>query len=190
MKNNYDKILKAATRLINKRGYHGTSIQMIAEKAGVSKAGVLYHFKSKEMLLLSVVKEHVQSGAYELMLIVKEEKFSGMEKLKVFIRHQLKQIAEKGDTFNIYMSESSHFGKQNRKLYRDSKRMYLTLVKEIIEQAQKENGTPFDKLDSELAAFAILGMCGWAMMWYKNKGRFSIDEISDQFYQLVKEKIF
>lgn len=32
-------------------GYHATSLQQIADRAGVSKATVLYHFRSKEELL-------------------------------------------------------------------------------------------------------------------------------------------
>lgn len=32
-------------------GYHGTSLQLIADRAGVSKASVLYHYPSKEVLL-------------------------------------------------------------------------------------------------------------------------------------------
>jgi AcrR family transcriptional regulator len=36
-------------------GYQGTSLQTIAERAGVSKASVLYHYSSKEQLLEAVL---------------------------------------------------------------------------------------------------------------------------------------
>jgi len=36
-------------------GYSATSLQRIAEKAGMSKASVLYHFESKELLLADIV---------------------------------------------------------------------------------------------------------------------------------------
>ncbi|WBU39296.1 TetR/AcrR family transcriptional regulator [Homoserinibacter sp. YIM 151385] len=36
-------------------GYHATSLQQIAQRAGVSKASVLYHFASKEVLLEAAV---------------------------------------------------------------------------------------------------------------------------------------
>jgi AcrR family transcriptional regulator len=41
----------AALQEFASAGYHGTSIQAIADRAGVSKASVLYHFASKEALL-------------------------------------------------------------------------------------------------------------------------------------------
>ncbi|MDI1335944.1 MAG: helix-turn-helix domain containing protein, partial [Lacunisphaera sp.] len=36
-------------------GYSGTSLQRIAELAGVSKSSVLYHFESKEHLLEAAI---------------------------------------------------------------------------------------------------------------------------------------
>lgn len=49
-------ILDAAASLIAERGYRGTTILAVAEKAGVTDAGVLYHFKTKQDLLLTVLK--------------------------------------------------------------------------------------------------------------------------------------
>jgi TetR/AcrR family transcriptional regulator len=41
-------------------GYHATSIQQIADRAGVSKATVLYHFASKEALLESALAPAIE----------------------------------------------------------------------------------------------------------------------------------
>jgi TetR/AcrR family transcriptional regulator len=46
---------RVALREFAAAGYHGTSIQLIAERAGVSKASVLYHYTSKEQLLEAVL---------------------------------------------------------------------------------------------------------------------------------------
>jgi AcrR family transcriptional regulator len=50
-----DDIRRAALEEFAAAGYHGTSLQHIAERAGVSKATVLYHFASKELLLESAL---------------------------------------------------------------------------------------------------------------------------------------
>ena len=51
-------ILEATMRLLAARGVHGTSLDAVAEAAGVAKSSVLWHFGSKEELLLRVA-EHV-----------------------------------------------------------------------------------------------------------------------------------
>jgi AcrR family transcriptional regulator len=46
-----DELRRVALELFASSGYHATSLQHIAEVAGVSKASVLYHYSSKEVLL-------------------------------------------------------------------------------------------------------------------------------------------
>lgn len=47
--------MEAAERLFSEHGYGGTSIQDIARCAGVSKANVFHHFKSKDALYRAVL---------------------------------------------------------------------------------------------------------------------------------------
>jgi AcrR family transcriptional regulator len=51
-------IVDAALALFSTHGYRGTSVAAVAEKAGVTDAGVLYHFKTKADLLLAVLAHH------------------------------------------------------------------------------------------------------------------------------------
>ena len=50
-----DRILGVALELFRERGYEGTSIRDIAERMGMTKAAVYYHFPSKEELLVDVL---------------------------------------------------------------------------------------------------------------------------------------
>lgn len=52
-----NRILAAASSLMAEFGGRGTSIAAIAERAGLTDAGVLYHFKTKKDLLLAVVEQ-------------------------------------------------------------------------------------------------------------------------------------
>ena len=49
------RILAAAQRLLTRNGGRGTSLGQIAREAGVSPAGLLHHFESKEHLLHAVL---------------------------------------------------------------------------------------------------------------------------------------
>ncbi|MFD7661611.1 TetR/AcrR family transcriptional regulator [Streptomyces sp. NPDC059788] len=50
-------ILQAAMGLIAERGYRGTSLAAVAERAGLTQQGLLHHFPSKELLLVGVLEE-------------------------------------------------------------------------------------------------------------------------------------
>ncbi|MGA8257313.1 MAG: TetR/AcrR family transcriptional regulator [Nocardioides sp.] len=49
------RFIDAALDLFVEHGYNGTSLQMIGDRLGVSKAAVTYHFKSKDELIGAVV---------------------------------------------------------------------------------------------------------------------------------------
>ena len=51
-----DRLLSAAVALFAERGFHGTSIRDIAERAGVNVAAGHYHYGSKEGLYLAVLR--------------------------------------------------------------------------------------------------------------------------------------
>jgi AcrR family transcriptional regulator len=49
------RILAVAQRLLTRNGGRGTSLSQIAQEAGVSPAGLLHHFESKEQLVHAVL---------------------------------------------------------------------------------------------------------------------------------------
>jgi AcrR family transcriptional regulator len=49
------RILAVAQRLITRNGGRGTTLSQIAQEAGVTTAGLLHHFESKEQLLHAVL---------------------------------------------------------------------------------------------------------------------------------------
>ncbi|HET7421647.1 MAG TPA: TetR/AcrR family transcriptional regulator [Candidatus Dormibacteraeota bacterium] len=49
-------LLRSTYRLISERGVHRVSLEDIAQLAGVSKGLVLYHFKTKERLVLATMR--------------------------------------------------------------------------------------------------------------------------------------
>lgn len=50
-------VFEAAAREFGERGYDATRVDRIAERAGVNKAMLYYHFRSKEGLYLEVVRD-------------------------------------------------------------------------------------------------------------------------------------
>ncbi|PJJ77526.1 TetR family transcriptional regulator [Sediminihabitans luteus] len=51
-----EEILQAAIRTFGSKGYHNGSLTEVAEQVGITHAGVLHHFGSKDKLLIEVLE--------------------------------------------------------------------------------------------------------------------------------------
>ncbi|GII05611.1 TetR/AcrR family transcriptional regulator [Planobispora takensis] len=51
-----EEILKAATELIAASGFKGVTLEAFAEACGMTKAGLLHHFRSRDDLLIAVLE--------------------------------------------------------------------------------------------------------------------------------------
>ncbi len=87
----HEQILAQAKKLFVERGYKGLSMREIAEAAGLSKAGLYYHFKDKEDLFLAILLESIAALG---KLTAKARAYPGTSKTK--IRYFLELIAAEG----------------------------------------------------------------------------------------------
>ena len=51
-----DAVLRAAAQLFNDKGYHATSLDMVAERLSVTKPTLYYYVRSKEEILFECVR--------------------------------------------------------------------------------------------------------------------------------------
>ncbi|TMR98922.1 TetR/AcrR family transcriptional regulator [Nonomuraea basaltis] len=51
-----ERLIDVAVRLFTQRSFAGTSLQMIADELGITKAAVYHHFRTREELLTAVVE--------------------------------------------------------------------------------------------------------------------------------------
>lgn len=56
-------MLEAAEQIFSEKGYDGTRVDDIAERAGVNKAHLYYYFESKEDILKSLIEARVHESA-------------------------------------------------------------------------------------------------------------------------------
>lgn len=66
-----ESLIEAAAKAFPRAGYHGTSVEQIAEEAGFSKGAVYSNFESKEDLFLAVFTQYIRKN-----LAITEERVS------------------------------------------------------------------------------------------------------------------
>jgi AcrR family transcriptional regulator len=83
-----DEVLAAAARVFAQRGFHGTSLDAIAEEAGFSRGAVYYNFADKEELFLELLDRRCAERAQDL-----REVFAGTDETDVEATNRQAQIA-------------------------------------------------------------------------------------------------
>jgi TetR/AcrR family transcriptional regulator, cholesterol catabolism regulator len=185
MKSSREKIIDAAIDLICEKSYHGTSIQMIAKKVGITKSTIFHHFENKEAILLAILDLSLPQPMYRLTMLVNDDSLTGREKLKKFIKLQMEVVAKKGDLLSISLREEVYLSEQNAKIHVEGRKHYARLVREIIKQIQREEHNRFAGMSSSIVANAVLGICNWGIRWYKEDGPISLDEVCEQLFRII-----
>ena len=182
--NQYEKILRVSADLISQKGYHGVSLQQIANKTKLHKSSLFHYFKNKEELILRILEASVDQASAKLGKLVGNKELTPKEKLRKAIEEHLTSLlTEHRANATIYLNELRGLSRKNQKEYLTKRKRYQKDFEKIIEGMKGEGY--FQGLDPKIVTAGILGMLNWTARWYKKTGRLTIEEISDNFYRMV-----
>jgi TetR/AcrR family transcriptional regulator len=102
--NNEFQILAAAEEVFAQHGYNGTTLDLIAERAGLSKQNLLYYFPSKKLLYQSVL-ESVLDNWLEFMALLDQPGKDPATKLEHYIRGKIEFSRTRPNGSKVYANE-------------------------------------------------------------------------------------
>src|SRR5690348_12993074 len=88
------RIQAVALELFTEKGYEATSLREIAERLGVTKAALYYHFKTKEDIVASLMEDRVEAMT-ELLDWAKGQPHT-RELRREFVRRYAQQLHDSG----------------------------------------------------------------------------------------------
>jgi TetR/AcrR family transcriptional regulator len=149
------RIASAARRLFAERGYAGTSMADVAAAAGVSKATVFHHYRSKRRLYESLIAEAVVGFREQMMPLIATE--SGLQDgLRSFTAAHVRRLAKLRGTMRLVMREMVDGSPDSRKvLSSGGVAQNFALVVQALRQAQARGQIRADA-DPGLAAFVLM----------------------------------
>jgi AcrR family transcriptional regulator len=176
------EIFAAALRLFQAKGYHGASMQDLADAVGMQKASLYYYFRSKEELLVRVCERGTGAFTQELNEIVASD-LSAAEKLRRAIACHLVALCEQLDLFSVFLREQKFLGDGEKKKLRGEGKRHAELLATILQQGVSSG--EFRDVNVTVTTLAILGMCNWLYEWYSPDGALTPHEIAALFSELV-----
>ena len=132
---NAEHILKAATQLFASLGYEGTSLQAIAERVGVTKQTLLYHYPSKETLRRAVIEQLFGHFGERLPQML-EAVTSGHGRFEALTRELSQFFEADPDRARLLVRELLDDPEGMRRVLADNLRPWVLLVGQYIRQGQ------------------------------------------------------
>lgn len=83
------RILSSAERAFSEKGFSGTSMESVAELAGISKQNLIYYFDNKELLYRRVLQDILDLWI-EKMTLIEDQDASPSDVISVYIREKLR----------------------------------------------------------------------------------------------------
>jgi AcrR family transcriptional regulator len=154
-----DRILVAAAHLYALRGYEGTSIREIAERAGVTKPLIYYHFASKERLYGGLFRRALDYALQEVEKVLSGET-TATGRLKGLIRAQVALARRAPEIYGFVHGVLTMPGLLPLGFdYKEEGRRYLSRFHQVVTEGKRSG--EFRDLPSEMviaAPFSVLGI--------------------------------
>jgi AcrR family transcriptional regulator len=149
------RILEIAARLFARQGFSGVSLQAIAERVGITKPSLLYHFPSKEQLREEVLRDLFEHWATRIPNLLRavatgEGRFEAlMDELSSFFR-------EDPDRARLLIREIMDRPDEMRASIASSLGPLVTLIADTMRKGQS-SGLLRDDVDPE--AYVLNAIC-------------------------------
>jgi AcrR family transcriptional regulator len=147
------RILNTATEMFLENGYKNTKMNEIAKKLGVSKGALYQYYKSKEDLLIDVIKSGAQFRRSSVFNKMTLEQLSHLP-TKGYFQKMIK-TTNKVDKFGV---EVAGIALQSPELMKGMRNFYLeevNIIQEYFEKA-KEAGIIKPDTNTRVAAVSVL----------------------------------
>jgi len=153
------RILAAAQRLMTRNGSKGTSLGQIAREAGVSPAGLLHHFESKDQLLHAVLDARDADD-----LAAADFSLSPVEQLERVVE-RYKRAPELIGTFAVLLTENLNPDAPLHDRFLDRYRAAVEIIASGIQRGQRAGKYHLD-LDPAVKATEIVAfLTGMETSW-------------------------
>jgi AcrR family transcriptional regulator len=185
------QIMETAEMLFAEKGFNGTSVRDIADKAHVNLAMISYYFGSKDKLLEALFTYRGEQSKLKLESMIEDKQLSSMEKMNTLIDHYIDKIMAQPCFSRIMVREQvlSHTGFTSQLIFQMKKRNQ-ELIAKLIHDGQKK-GEIKKNIDIPLMMATLIGTCNNMVAtqhYYKElNGLQSMTE--EDFQKHIKKKL-
>jgi AcrR family transcriptional regulator len=177
-------IAKIAVDVFSTKGYKESSLQDIASKGKLSKAGIYHYFKSKSDLLFYILLKQTNHGLQLLedcLAMTVREQLTPLLSFEKLIRLYTEEILDKHKIALLILRERHQLVGTNKKILTEKERAIFRLLRDNLKQVPNRK----KKINVNLMSFQIMSMIHWMGYWYDPKGTLSRRGVVDQMMSVI-----
>ncbi|MFG3344878.1 TetR/AcrR family transcriptional regulator [Streptomyces sp. NPDC048018] len=186
------KLYEAAVTLIAEQGFSATTVDEIAERAGVAKGTVYYNFKSKTELFEELLRHGVSLLAASLRAAAEETAERGgtrIEALDAMIKAGLVFIQRYPAFTQLYVAELWRTGRAWNSTLLVVRQEAVAVVENVLREGVAA-GEFTDGIDVPLTASALVGMVLVAALdWQAFQSERSLDDVHAALSRLLHGRV-
>jgi AcrR family transcriptional regulator len=157
-----DRILKAAARCFNEKGYSGTSLKDVSRHLGLTDAALYYYVRNKEELVYQCYLRAAELGS-EAMDRGRAEGTTGLDQARLYIRYHVEiMVGDRGPV--AIMSEIPSLKREHRDEILDVSRRHSAGFEAML-QAGIEDGS-IAPCNVRMTGNAVMGALNWIPKWF------------------------
>ncbi|MFD8212095.1 TetR/AcrR family transcriptional regulator [Streptomyces sp. NPDC059695] len=186
------KLYEAAVTLIAEQGFSATTVDEIAERAGVAKGTVYYNFKSKTELFEELLRHGVSLLTASLRTAAEETAVRGgsrIDALDAMIRAGLVFIDRYPAFTQLYVAELWRTNRAWNSTLLVVRQEAVAVVEGVLREAVAA-GELSEEIDVQLTAAALVGMVLVAALdWQAFQSERSLDDVHAALSRLLHGRV-
>lgn len=165
-----EAILSEAATLFNEQGYHDTRLRDVADRLGVVKTTISYHFRSKEALLLELYEQ--SCDAFDADLEPESSEENGFERLVGWLhrsgRRQRAALIGEGRAL-VSIRDINGLGNTEQERIQRRIKVHMSGIRTLLAAGVEDGSISVQSLDASSLFF--FGMQSWIANWLANSPR-------------------
>jgi AcrR family transcriptional regulator len=169
-----EKILAAALEVFSSKGFHGATVDEVAERAGLGKGTVYRHFSSKRELFSELIRAKV-AELEEAVTGAIDPRADVLEIIETYLRVYFGFFDRNRNLYKVLVQEQSDFGAEVKALYIGNILRKVPLLRRKILQAGKSGY--LKPINFHTVFYGVMGFIdGVIQKWLASDGRYSLVE--------------
>jgi AcrR family transcriptional regulator len=187
-----EKILTASLEVFSAKGFHGTTVDEIAERAELGKGTVYRHFHSKKGLFSELIRSKVAELEQAVAGAI-DPRADVLEFIEAYLRIYFAFFDRNRNLYKVLIQEQSDFGAEVKALYIGNILKKVPLLKRKILQATKSG--LLKQMDFHTVFYGVMGFIDGIMQkWLASDGEYSLVDdlptvIETVFYGFVNPEL-
>jgi len=179
-----DDLTREAARLFAERGFHGTSMDALAQALGVQKGSLYSLTGSKQQLLYETMRSGAE--AFHAALDDVPEDAPAVERVRDALRGHLRVVAEQLDVATVFTREWRYLEGEYLDEITAERRRYEERWRALLREGVETGDLRVD-LDVGATTLLVLSAANWAYTWLE-PGR-DTDALADRFTAILVDGI-